>query len=91
MKYSLSEKYNTAILTLKGKAMGGPSATKFMDEIKSLIEQGKTNVIADLSKVSFMNSSGLGILITSLTSLRKAGADLKICGDLLSYRFAFKK
>jgi anti-sigma B factor antagonist len=27
-----------------------------------------------------MNSSGLGILITSLTSLRNAGGDLKICG-----------
>lgn len=80
MKYSLSERYNTAILTLKGNAMGGPSATAYMDEIKSLIDQGKTNVVADLSKVKFMNSSGLGILITSLTSLRNAGGDLKICG-----------
>jgi len=80
MNYSLSEKYNTVIITFKGKMMGGPSATKYMDEIKSLIEQGKTNVVADLSKVSFMNSSGLGILITSLTSLRKAGGDLRISG-----------
>jgi len=80
MNYSISEKYNTAIITLKGKAMGGPSATTYLDDIKSLIEQGKTNVIADLSKVNFMNSSGLGILITSLTSLRNAGGDLKICG-----------
>jgi anti-sigma B factor antagonist len=80
MNYSITEKYNTAIITLKGKAMGGPSATTYLDDIKSLIEQGKTNVIADLSKVNFMNSSGLGILITSLTSLRNAGGDLKICG-----------
>ncbi|MFU8813235.1 MAG: STAS domain-containing protein, partial [Balneolaceae bacterium] len=61
MNYSLSESYNTVIIQFKGKAMGGPSATKFMDEIKSLIDQGKTNVVGDLSKVNFMNSSGLGI------------------------------
>jgi anti-sigma B factor antagonist len=80
MKYSVSEKYNTVVLTFKGKAMGGPSAKDFHDEIKGLIEKGKTNVVADLSKVSFMNSSGLGILISALTSLRNAGGDLKICG-----------
>ncbi len=80
MNYSLSEQYNTVIISFKGKAMGGPSSVKYMDEIKSLIEKGKTNVVGDLSKVNFMNSSGLGILITSLTSLRKAGGDLRICG-----------
>ncbi|MDZ7755042.1 STAS domain-containing protein [Rhodohalobacter sp.] len=80
MNYSISEKYNTVVVTLKGKVMGGPTATEYLEEIKSLIDQGKTNVVADLSKVNFMNSSGLGILITSLTSLRNAGGDLKICG-----------
>ncbi len=80
MKYSTSERYNTVILTFKGKVMGGPDATTFHDEIKDLIDKGKTNVVADLSKVSFMNSSGLGILISALTSLRNAGGDLKICG-----------
>lgn len=79
MRYSISERYNTVILTFKGKAMGGPSATDFHDEIKRLIDDNKTNVIADLGKVSFMNSSGLGIMISALTSLRNAGGDLKIC------------
>lgn len=80
MKYSVSERYSTVILTFKGNAMGGPAAVKFHDEIKRLIDEKKTNVVADLSKVSFMNSSGLGILISALTSLRNAGGDLKICG-----------
>ncbi|MFO8028424.1 MAG: STAS domain-containing protein [Cyclonatronaceae bacterium] len=80
MNYSVSERYNTLILSFKGKIMGGPHAKQFQDEIAGLIENGKTNVIADLSKVNFMNSSGLGIIITALTSLRNAGGDLKICG-----------
>jgi anti-sigma B factor antagonist len=80
MKYSTSERYNTVILTFKGNVMGGPSAQVFLDEIKTLIGKDKTNVVADLSKVSFMNSAGLGILISALTSMRNAGGDLKICG-----------
>lgn len=80
MKYSLSEQYNTVIINFKGKLMGGPAVNNYMDEIKSLIDQGKINVVGDLSKVNFMNSSGLGVLITSLTSLRNAGGDLRICG-----------
>lgn len=80
MNYSMSERYNTVILTLKGNVMGGPSATTFHDDIKKLVEKDKTNVVADLSKVKFMNSSGLGILISSMTSLRNAGGDLKISG-----------
>ncbi len=80
MTYSVSENNNIVILTFKGKIMGGPAATDFQDEIRNLIEKGKTKVVGDLSKVNFMNSSGLGIIIIALTSLRNAGGDLKICG-----------
>lgn len=80
MNYSISEEYNCVVITFKGKVMGGPAATEFHGKIKSLIEDDKTNVIGDLSKTSFMNSSGLGIMIAALTSLRNAGGDLKLCG-----------
>lgn len=80
MNYSISEQYNTVIVTFKGKIMGGPDAAEFHDKLKSLAEEGKTNIVGDLSKVKFMNSSGLGILITAMTSMRKAGGDFKICG-----------
>lgn len=60
--------------------MGGPAVTDFKEELKGLIDDGKTNVVADLSKVSFMNSSGLGAMISALTTLRNAGGDLKLCG-----------
>jgi anti-sigma B factor antagonist len=38
MNYSISEKYNTVILTFKGKMMGGPHASDFQNEIAGLIE-----------------------------------------------------
>ena len=48
------------------------------EELHALIDVNKTNVIVDLSKVKFMNSSGLGMLIGGLTTMKKAGGDLRI-------------
>ncbi len=58
--------------------MGGPDATLLNDKLYELIETGKTNVVADLEKVNWMNSSGLGILIGGLTTMRNNGGDLKL-------------
>jgi len=80
MNYNIDEKYNSVVIELKGKVMGGPDAETFRNELHTLIDEDKLNVIVDLSKVKFMNSSGLGILIGGLTTMRNAGGDLKICG-----------
>lgn len=80
MNYSISERYKTVIVKFKGNVMGGPDAANFHDELKKLVEDGKSNIIGDLSRVKFMNSSGLGVLITAMTSTRKNGGDFKICG-----------
>ena len=79
MKYDVSERYGCVIFSLKGNIMGGPDAEKFREELHTLIEAGKTEVIIDLGKVKFMNSSGLGILIGGLSTMRNAGGDLRIC------------
>jgi len=42
------------------------------------LKKSKKNVVVDLAKVKFMNSSGLGMLIGALTTMRKAGGELKI-------------
>jgi len=79
MKYNVSEKYNCVIIELKGKVMGGPDAETFRDELHKLIEEGKKEVIVDLGKVKFMNSSGIGILIGGFTTMKNAGGELVIC------------
>lgn len=58
--------------------MGGPDAVRLNEKLHELIEKDQTNVVADLGKVKFMNSSGLGMLIGGLTTMRKAGGDLRI-------------
>jgi len=78
MSFNVSERYSCVIIEFKGNVMGGPDAVNLNEKLHELIEQEKTNIVADLSKVKFMNSSGLGMLIGALTTMRKAGGDLRI-------------
>jgi anti-sigma B factor antagonist len=78
MKLSYQERDGVAILEPKGKILGGPDATLLKDQLQSLIDQGKTRVVIDLADVDYMNSTGLGILISTLTTLRKAQGELKL-------------
>jgi anti-sigma B factor antagonist len=78
MNFNVSERYNCVVIEFKGNVMGGPDAVKLNEKLHELIEKERTNVVADLGKVKFMNSSGLGMLIGGLTTMRKAGGDLRI-------------
>jgi len=66
------------ILELSGKVMGGPDASLLGEKLHDLVDKGKTRVIADLQNVSWMNSSGLGILIGGITTMRNNKGDLKL-------------
>jgi anti-sigma B factor antagonist len=80
MNYTINERYNCILIEFSGDLMGGPDANKFNEDLHDLIDQDKLEVVADLSNVKFMNSSGLGILIGGLTTMRNAGGDLRIAG-----------
>src|SRR5699024_2892334 len=78
MNFNISERYNCVVIGFKGNVMGGPDAVRLNEKLHELIDEDKTNVVADLGKVKFMNSSGLGMLIGGLTTMRKAGGDIRL-------------
>jgi anti-sigma B factor antagonist len=78
MKLIHREENNVVIIEPKGKIMGGPESIELHDLLHELIDAGKKNVVVDLSKVDWMNSSGLGILISGLTTVRRAGGELRL-------------
>ena len=67
------------ILMLSGKIMGGPDHDKFQSEIKTLIAAGHVDILLDMHKVNWVNSTGLGILVSAYHTLKKNGGQLKIC------------
>lgn len=78
MNFKVDERYNAVVIELKGNVMGGPDGAGLLDKLHELKDQGKKNVVIDLGKVKFMNSSGLGMLISGMTTMRNAGGDLRL-------------
>ncbi len=69
---------NVLIVELDGDIMGGSESGDFRNIIYEAIEDDNLNVVIDLAKVNWMNSSGLGLLISGLTTIRSSGGDIKL-------------
>jgi anti-sigma B factor antagonist len=78
MNFNISEQDNCTVIQFSGDIMGGPEAVHLNRELHELIDKGQINIIAEVSGIKLMNSSGLGMLIGGLTTMRKAGGDLRI-------------
>lgn len=78
MKLKSREKGMITVLEISGKLMGGEDADIFRDVIYGLLDEGRRRIIVDLAGVKWVNSTGIGILITGLTTMRKNKGDLKL-------------
>jgi len=76
VKKSYKEDGDFIVIELEGDVVGGPDAGKLNNLVHDLVSQKKIKIIIDLAHVKLMNSSGLGILIGVLTTVRHAGGDL---------------
>jgi anti-sigma B factor antagonist len=66
------------VLSLRGDPLGEKDAFTLRQKVYELIENGVVHVILDLEQVRHINSAGLGGIISSMISLRKAGGDILI-------------
>lgn len=77
MKLSTKKEGQVFIIEIEGEIMGGNSdSEEFKKLIFDAIEEDLVNIVVDLAKAIWMNSSGLGMLISGLTTVRSSGGDL---------------
>ncbi len=69
---------DVTVLELSGKLMGGQDAANFQDLIKELLGDDRNKIVVNLSGLSWINSTGLGILISGYTSIKNAGGVMKL-------------
>ncbi len=72
MKFDDRLEGKIAVFELSGKIMGGEEATMFHGRIRENVNNNIKNVVLDLKNVAWINSVGLGMLISALTTLRNA-------------------
>lgn len=79
-----------SVLDLSGKIVLGEGDLQIKDRIKDLLADGQKRILLNLGDVSYIDSAGLGALISSYTTSKREGGQLKLVNltkriqDLLS-------
>jgi anti-anti-sigma factor len=66
------------------------SAPRLTAVVNEVIASGRPRIVIDLSGTEFIDSSGLGALVSSLKKARQAGGDLRIAGPGPQVQTVFK-
>ena len=78
MDYFDWEVGDVIVLHLQGPITLGEGTRKFRELIQEKLAGGKKNILLNLAEVYYMDSSGLGELVTAYTTAQRQGARLKL-------------
>lgn len=76
MKYTSEVKQNILSIQLQGDLIGETNGMELVDLVNDKINESIILCSIDLSQVRYMNSSGIGVLITILTKFRNKGGEV---------------
>lgn len=76
MNFAQEIKANTLILRISGDLIGEDSGTQLVEAVNEAVSHKVLTCIIDISGLRYINSSGIGVLITILTKFRNKGGDV---------------
>lgn len=79
MKSQVDKFGEVSVVKISGKITIGEGDIKLRELINKLIESNSKKVVLDLKGLKYVDSSGIGELVSSYTSLRNRGGELAIC------------
>jgi anti-sigma B factor antagonist len=77
------------IVDCAGRLVFGEETAALRDQVKGLISEGRRRIVMNLAEVSYIDSGGLGTLVSLYTTAHNAGTAIKLArltqkvGDLL--------
>jgi anti-sigma B factor antagonist len=78
MKASTRQVDGITIVDLSGRITLGEGSVILRDTIKDLLSKGQKKILLNLGDVSYIDSSGIGELVSAFTSVRNQGGELKL-------------
>ena len=78
MKVTQREVDGVTILDLSGRLTLGSGTAVLHETLKDLIQNGHKNIVLNLGDVTYMDSTGLGELVSAYASARKQSGDIKL-------------
>ncbi len=71
---------DVTVIDAAGRITLGEGASAFRDTIRKCIAQGDKKLLLNLSDVSYIDSSGIGELVSGFTTITNSGGKLKLVG-----------
>ncbi|ATQ27694.1 anti-sigma factor antagonist [Rhodococcus ruber Chol-4] len=62
------------------------AAPRLREQLRDLVDSGSARVVVDLAATEFIDSSGLGALVSGLKAARQAGGDLRLASPTAQVR-----
>jgi len=78
MKTSTRKVDNVTIVDLSGRITLGEGSVVLRDNIRDLIAKGDKKILLNLGEVTYIDSSGIGELVSAFTTVRNQGGELKL-------------
>ena len=78
MEISERNSGKVTILNLTGKVTLGEGDVLLKDKLHSLLNQGRKDVLLNLAQVSYVDSAGLGAIVSAYTTMTREGGSLKL-------------
>jgi anti-sigma B factor antagonist len=89
VKFSIERHDDIVVIALKASLEGGPDTYQIRDDLKARLGEGDRCFILDMKDAGFVNSTGIGVVVSLLSSVKSAGGTLKVCGVSERARRAF--
>ena len=89
MQSTIERVGNVSVFQVLTPALDASSVTDFKQDIEEIIAEGG-NLLLDLSQVEYVDSAGLGGIVSSLKRLRASGGDVRVCGLQKAVRALFE-
>ena len=78
MKYTTRQVDGVTILDLSGRITLGEGSVTLRDAVKDVLAKGSKSILLNLANVDYIDSSGLGELVSAYTSVKNQGGELKL-------------
>ena len=69
-----------AVVTISGRLSMGGETERLEATVQGLLLKGQKQFVLDITSLAYVDSSGLGMLVSCLTNVKKAGGNLKCAG-----------
>ena len=78
MKSSNRQVNGITIVDMSGRITLGEGSVVLREAVKDLLSKGQKKILLNLGDVSYIDSSGIGELVSAFTSVRREGGELKL-------------